>query len=49
MAVYAHFLLQNLYMLPSTFLDLPQKEQAFVIASTQIRVKEENKQRKKIK
>lgn len=44
MANYAHFALQKLKMLPSVFLNLEQTEQAFVIASIQVRVEAEKKQ-----
>lgn len=48
-AVYAHFALQRLHILPSVFNSLEQSEKAFVIASIQARIEAEKKQADKLK
>lgn len=48
-ANYAHFALQKLHILPSTFADMDMNEKAFVVASIRIRVEDEKKEAKKIK
>ena len=48
-ANYAHFALQKLHILPSTFANMETNEKAFVIASIRIRVDDEKKEAKKLK
>ncbi len=43
MAVYAHFVLQKLGILPSVFAEMDVNEKAFVIASVRRRIDEENR------
>lgn len=47
MAMYAHYCLQKLHILPSTFDDLDINEKAFIIASVDIRADDEKKLSKK--
>lgn len=49
MSNYAHYCLQKLKILPSTFLNMDEQEMAFVIASIQVRVEAEMKENKKLK
>lgn len=39
----AHFCLQKLHVLPSTLLQLPRKERAFILASIEVRIDSEKK------
>ena len=48
-ASFAHFCLQKFGWAPSKFLDLPDSEQAFVIASIQVRIDAERKQEAELK
>ncbi|MES1046304.1 hypothetical protein FOA22_17735 [Heyndrickxia oleronia] len=48
-AVYAHYALQRLRIRPKEFFDMDRKEKAFVIASIDIRIKEEQKEAKRAK
>lgn len=48
-ANYAHFALQKLHILPSTFANMEMNEKAFVVASIRIRVEDEKKEAKKLK
>lgn len=41
MASYAHFALQKLHILPGQFLELPLREQMFIIASIDLRIEAE--------
>jgi hypothetical protein len=45
----AHFCLQKLHILPSTFVDLSKQDRAFIIASCLIRAENEKKQADKAK
>lgn len=47
MAMYAHYCLQKLHILPSIFDDLDINEKAFIIASVDIRAEDEKKLSKK--
>lgn len=44
----AHYALQKLHILPSTFCEMEQSEKAFVIASIEKRVESEKEQEKKL-
>lgn len=46
-ANYAHYCLHKLHMLPSTFVNLDPYEKAFIIASIDIKVENEKKERKR--
>lgn len=46
MASYAHYALQKLHMLPSVFCGLSMEEQAFIIASVDLRIEKEKKEAK---
>jgi hypothetical protein len=45
----AHFALQKLHILPGIFMSLPVREQAFIYASTLVRVEDEKAEHNKIK
>lgn len=45
----AHYALQKLHMLPSVFVSLPKREQAYIYASTLKKVEEEKKEASKIR
>jgi hypothetical protein len=45
----AHFALQKLRILPSTLVNMSDKEKAFVYASIMLRVEEEKRQNDKLK
>ncbi|WP_198543860.1 hypothetical protein [Petroclostridium xylanilyticum] len=45
----AHYALQKLHMLPHVFISLPQREQAFIYASTLVKIEEEKKEANKIR
>lgn len=47
--MYAHFALQRLRIRPKEFFEMDRKEKAFIIASIDIRVKEEEKEAKRAK
>lgn len=49
MASYAHYALQKLRILPSVFMDMDQAEQAFIIASIDIRIEAEKESERKMK
>ena len=49
MANYCYYCLHKLKMLPSTFLNLPLQEKAFIIAAIDIKMKSEKKQINDIK
>ena len=48
-ANYAHYALQKLHILPSTYVGLDPYEKAFVIASIDLRIENEKKQAKAVK
>jgi len=45
----AHFALQKLHILPSTLVEMSDRERAFIYASIQLRIEEEKKEAAKIK
>lgn len=45
----AHYALQKLHMLPSVFVNLPKREQAYIYASTLKKVEEEKREASKFK
>lgn len=45
----AHYALQKLHILPGIFISLPVREQAFIYASTLVRVEDEKAEHDKIK
>jgi len=48
-AVYAHYCLQKLGILPGKFLTLNRRERAFVMASIDVRIEKEKKDADEIK
>lgn len=48
-AVYAHYCLQKLGMLPGKFLTLDRRERAFVMASIDVRIEKEKTEADEIK
>lgn len=46
-AVYAHYALHRLKILPSTLVALPLRERAFIYASIDLQIEKEKKKRKK--
>lgn len=42
----AYYCLHELHLIPSTFLNLPRRERAFIIAAIEIRVEREKKKQK---
>ena len=49
MASYAHYALHKLKILPHDFANMTLKQQAFIIASIRIKIKDEEKQIKEMK
>lgn len=49
MGSYAHYALHKLKILPHDFANMTLKQQAFIIASIRIKIKDEEKQIKKMK
>ena len=45
----AHYALQKLHILPGIFMSLPVREQAFIYASTLVRIEDEKAGHNKIK
>lgn len=48
-ANYAYFALLKLHILPSVFLEMDEREKAFVIASIKIKLENDKKKEKEIK
>ena len=49
MFIIAHYALQKLHILPSTFANMSMEEQAFIIASIQVRIDNEKSEIEKLK